>query len=137
MPNVSYFFPASCILGDMTTTQQLRPEGRVPVWDLADRLGKALKDSGIGVGAMAAQLGVSRETVGRWINGRGVPRRAVLITWSLVTGVDFRWLETGAAQEVSADGPTPPEGIPLPRLDSNQEPSGYVSAQVRPLMRVA
>lgn len=80
---------------------------------------------------MADQLGVSRETIGRWINGRGTPRRGSLVAWATITGVDFRWLETGEAQEAPADRPTPPEGVPLPRLDSNQQPSGYRFVQLR------
>jgi transcriptional regulator with XRE-family HTH domain len=114
----------------MTTTQQLRPEGRIPAWDLSDRLGKALRDSGIGVSAMADQLGISRETIGRWINGRGKPRRGSIVAWAAITGVDFRWLETGEAQEAPASRPTPPDPG-LPRLDSNQQPSGYASALLR------
>lgn len=131
MPIGLVFFRLLVHPEDMTTTQQLRPEGRVPTWDIGDRLSKALKESGVGVSDMAVQLGVSRETVGRWINGRGLPRRSALITWALVTGVDFRWLETGETQAAPDGNPTPPDGVPLPRLDSNQEPSGYTLALVR------
>lgn len=107
---------------------QLRPAGRIPSWDLHDRLGKALRDSGLGVSDMAEQLGVSRETIGRWVNGRGAPKRGSLVAWASVTGVDFRWLETGENQAPAGVPPTPGK---LPRLDSNQEPSGYVLPLVR------
>lgn len=83
-----------------------------------------MRDSGIGVASMALQLGVSRETIGRWINGRGEPRRGSIVAWASITGVDLKWLETGEAQKAPASGPTPP-GHSLPRLDSNQQPSGY------------
>jgi transcriptional regulator with XRE-family HTH domain len=115
---------------DMTTAQ-LRPVGRIPEWDLHDRLGKALRDSGLGVSEIAEQLGVGRETVGRWLNGRGVPKRQSLLAWSSLTGVDLKWLETGEAQTAPDRDPTPPNGVPLPRLDSNQQPSGYAFALVR------
>jgi transcriptional regulator with XRE-family HTH domain len=76
---------------------------------------------------MAAQLGVSRETIGRWTSGRGEPKRAGLLAWAAVTGVDLEWLETGKGPATTSPDPDPS----LPRLDSNQQPSGYESMQVR------
>ncbi len=119
-----------CHIGDMTTAQ-LRPAGRVPDWDVHDRLGKALRDAGIGVSEMAQLLGVSRETIGRWLNGRGEPRRGSLVAWATVTGVDLKWLETGEVQAPASPPAPGPQG--LPRLDSNQEPSGYLSSLVSAL----
>ena len=69
--------------------------GWVPEWTLADRLARSLRETGIGVSGMATQLGVSRETVGRWINGHGEPKRAALLARAAITGVDLHWLETG------------------------------------------
>lgn len=103
-------------------------EGIVPEWDLADRLSKSLREAGIGVAQMAGFLGVTRETIGRWINGRGVPRRHALLAWAAVTGVSLEWLETGEARATVDAGL-----LELPRLDSNQQPSGYLSALVRGL----
>jgi transcriptional regulator with XRE-family HTH domain len=112
------------------TTASLRPAGRVPQWELYDRLGKAQRDAGIGVAEMADLLGVSRETVGRWLSGRGVPKRGALVAWASLTGVDLRWLETGEVQAAPDNDPTPPAQR-LPRLDSNQQPSGYLFPHVR------
>jgi hypothetical protein len=39
----------------------------VPAWDLADRLRKTLRESGVGVQEMADYLEVSRNTVSAWI----------------------------------------------------------------------
>jgi len=115
-----------------TNPQRGGAQGWVPEWDLADRLARTLRETGIGVSDMAAQLGVSRETVGRWTNGKGVPKRAGLLAWASVTGVDLEWLETGEGPATSSSPDPDPQ---LPRLDSNQEPSGYESAQVRGLPR--
>lgn len=80
----------------------------VPEWDLADRMRKALRTSGISVGEMADYLGVGRNTVSTWINGRIAPSRQTLRLWAIRCGVSYEWLVGG-----------------LPRLDSNQEPAGY------------
>lgn len=76
-------------------TQTALAGGVVPEWDLADRLTKALRYSGLGVSDMATQLGVSRESVGRWINGRNAPKRAAVVAWASITGCDLYWLENG------------------------------------------
>jgi len=105
------------------------PTGWVPTWDLADRLTRSLRETDLGVSEIAAQLGVSRETVGRWTNGRVTPKRAALLAWASITGVDLHWLETGESPAPDAQG----SPDVLPRLDSNQQPSGYRSAQVSSL----
>ena len=88
----------------------------VPRWDAADRMRKALRFANVGVGEMAEYLGVTPSTVSTWINGRFRPSPQTLRLWSIRTGVPLSWLETGEE---------------LPRLDSNQQPSGYRSLQVR------
>lgn len=64
----------------------------VPPWDLADRMRKALRHSGTGVQEMADYLGVARNTVSTWINGRIAPSVQTLRLWALKTGVPFEWL---------------------------------------------
>ena len=70
-------------------------------WDLGDRLRKSLRASGVSVGEMAQELGVSRHTVGGWINGRHRPSRAAVVVWSIRTGVPLEWLEHGRATVTS------------------------------------
>jgi transcriptional regulator with XRE-family HTH domain len=82
--------------------------GDVPEFDLADRLRKSLRTSGIGVYVMSEYLEVSRNTVGNWINGKTHPRPSELKLWALRTRVDYKWLLTGK----------------LPRGDSNSQPAG-------------
>lgn len=97
-------------------------------FDLADRMRRALRVSGIGPGVMADYLGVRRETVSTWITGRITPDKRTRMLFAMRTGVPIEWLETG---QVPDQGPTPDGGSELPRLDSNQQPSDYRSAQVR------
>ena len=70
--------------------------GSVPQWDTADRMRKALRVADIGVSEMADYLGVGRNTVSTWINGRISPSTQTLRLWALRCGVDYAWL-TGTA----------------------------------------
>ena len=72
----------------MTTTEQ------TPAWDLADRMRKALRHSRVGVQEMADYLGVSRASVGTWINGHNRPSKPALRLWALRCGVSYEWLVT-------------------------------------------
>lgn len=75
----------------------------VPQWDIADRLRKSLRESDIGVQEMADHLGVSRNTVSSWINGRGPVNPECLPEWAALTGFPQAWLEHG-----DTTGPLPP-----------------------------
>lgn len=94
----------------------------VPEFDLADRMRKALRTSGVGVQDMADYLGVARNTVSTWINGRIEPSKQSVRLWAMRTGVPYEWLQTGERpQPENPDG----GGQELLRLDSNQKPAGY------------
>lgn len=80
-----------------------------PEWDVADRMRKALRTSGIGVQQIADDLGVTRGAVGNWINGHVVPRRITLEAWAARTGVSLVWLQTGASS-AAEDGEGPGGG---------------------------
>jgi transcriptional regulator with XRE-family HTH domain len=81
----------------------------VPEWDVADRMRKALRESGVGVQEIADYLGVARNTVSTWINGRIEPSKQTLRLWALRCGVSYEWLETGRTPSHWGD-----EGQPLP-----------------------
>jgi transcriptional regulator with XRE-family HTH domain len=100
-------------------------------FDLGDRLRRSLRITDIGVAEIAEELGVSRVTVSKWLNGRAEPSRATMMAWSMATGVPLQWILTG---EVPGNDENPwpggPGGRSLRRLDSNQQPSDYRFMQV-------
>lgn len=66
---------------------------------LPDRLEKALNWSRVSSGEMAQELGVSRNTISNYINGKTPIKRHILIQWAMKTGVPFSWIETGELPE--------------------------------------
>lgn len=84
------------------STSAEHPE--VPQFDTADRLRKALRNSGVGAQEMADYLGVNRNTVSNWINGHHPPRGAYLRLWALRTGVPYEWLESGEVTPANREG---------------------------------
>ena len=72
-------------------------------FDMADRMRKSLRVTGLGVGDMARSLGVSRNTVSNWINGRGRPNRTQLILWATYAHAPLDWLESGEAPPFESD----------------------------------
>lgn len=84
----------------MTTTETI-PELTLP-W----RMKLALDHAHLTVGAMADYLGVDRNTVGNWINGRITPKTQSLRLWSMRCGVPYEWLVTGATSSGLANEPT-------------------------------
>jgi len=60
---------------------------------------KALQHSDVSVQEMASYLGVTRNTVGNWTNGRTGPGTQTMRLWALRTGVPLEWLLTGAIPE--------------------------------------
>lgn len=82
---------------------------------------------------MADYLGVRREAVSTWLSGKVNPKKSTLRLWAFRTGVPLEWLETGQVPTPSGPGP---DGGELPWFDSNEQPSGYASPQVRTLLRL-
>lgn len=111
-------------LGHMSISTDV---GVVPEWTIADRMRKSREHAGLDQGELAELIGIARNTVSNYERAQTEPRRPALIAWSMATGVPLAWLETGTAPH--PEGPAP-DGEKLPRLDSNQEPAVYRSAQV-------
>lgn len=98
--------------------------GRVPQWDLADRMKKALREADIGVSDMADYLDVARGTVSTWINGKITPNRQTQRLWALRCGVSYEWLTTGVPDAESAEpGGSPDFRCSPPWLDSTRAPA--------------
>lgn len=70
---------------------------QIPQWTLRWRLQRALAHGGVSIEEMAAELGVSRQTVSRWLNEHGQPRAGFLKLWAMRCGVSYEWLATGSA----------------------------------------
>jgi transcriptional regulator with XRE-family HTH domain len=87
--------PRSCNDLCMTFTQTGEAATEVPRWDTADRMRKALRQADISVQDMAEYLGVARNTVSTWINGRIKPSSQTLRLWALRCGVPLEWLTEG------------------------------------------
>ncbi len=74
----------------------------VPEWTLGWRMQRALAHAGVTAEEMADETGMSRYTISRWLNDRGMPPRAGFVKlWALRTGVDREWLLTGASPQHS------------------------------------
>jgi transcriptional regulator with XRE-family HTH domain len=68
----------------------------IPEWTLRWRLHRSLAHAGVSIDEMATELGVTRQTVSRWLNEHGEPRSGFLKLWALRTGVPYEWLRTRA-----------------------------------------
>lgn len=93
--------------GHLAREEQRMSIDTTPQWDLADRLRKSLRESGIGVSEMAGYLEVQRNTVSNWINGHNPPPGAALQVWAMRCGVSIEWLrgtDSGTFAKPSAVG---------------------------------
>lgn len=61
----------------------------------AERIQHAIRRSGATSGMIAAAIGVHKNTVSSWINGRTAPRARDLALIAELTGYPLEWLETG------------------------------------------
>ena len=112
----------------MTTSVNMA--GRVPEFDVSDRVRKARESAGMQQAELAERAGMARSGVARIESGKGgKPRRSSLIAIAFATGVDLMWLETGKTPA----GPEPDGGEMLPLLDSNQQPFGYTDGDTSPI----
>lgn len=113
----------------MSVQPEYRPELEP---DLADRMRKSLRVSGVSVQTMADYLEVNRITAGRWINGHTKPSTAVLRLWALRTGVPYEWLRHGWAPRGSNPEPAgyADDHLALVVDLRHRKPQGYVSAHV-------
>ena len=99
----------------------------VPSWTIFDRLRKAREHAELEQAELAEAIDVSRATISNYERGNVSPRKIVVRQWALRTGVPFEWLMYGTEDPRPVD---PDGGVRLPRLDSNQQPSGYSTPQV-------
>ena len=60
-----------------------------------ERLKQARTDKGLSKEALAAKVGISARTIGRYEDGSRIPDDVMIGKLSLAMGVDFDWLEKG------------------------------------------
>lgn len=71
-------------------------QGSIPEFTIGDRLRKAREFAGMDMNELAAAIEIHRQTVARYETGVAAPKRYVLLSWSLATGVDMDWITSGA-----------------------------------------
>jgi transcriptional regulator with XRE-family HTH domain len=106
-------FIAPALCNDVCMTMTLTTTDLAP--DRVDRMRKALRLADMEVNELAGLLGVSRNTVSSWINGRVDPKRASLMAFAHFTDVPYEWLELGII----------PDGWESRPRESNPRPSHY------------
>lgn len=80
--------------------------GTDPQWTVGDRLRKGRELTGLDRGEFAKEIGLSRNTVGKYESGDVMPPKIVLNAWVLRTPVTARWIETGQTEQTGRpDGP--------------------------------
>lgn len=93
--------------------------------DMADRIRKALRVADVSVQEIAEVVGINRNSVSAWINGRGKPSEAHMTKIAMRTGAPKQWLLTG---ELNEGSPSPSgDGLPVESLhtESNRRPFHY------------
>lgn len=84
--------------------------------------------TGLTTHAFAQEIGVSQKTISDAETDKRAVRPITLKAYAMRSGVSVFWLQTGKAP-VNDGGPT--GGEKLPRLDSNQESTGFRLTLVR------
>lgn len=109
------------------STQAIGPAaGEIPLDTWATRLVIARTQRGLTKEEAADKAGVNRSSWSNWENGT-VPRGQLEVTRRIANalGYDLNWLLWGGPLASEHGGPEGPDG--LPRLDSNQRDSDYMS----------
>ncbi|WP_346016026.1 helix-turn-helix transcriptional regulator [Corynebacterium auriscanis] len=101
----------------MTTSASF--SGRVPTWDIIDRVIKARRTAGLKQAELAEMIGIARTTLAGIEQGKRTPRRTEIIAIAFATGVDLGWLETGKTPTENNPG----GGEEWAIRDSNPEPA--------------
>jgi transcriptional regulator with XRE-family HTH domain len=70
--------------------------GAVPAWRPVDRLRRAREYAELDQTQLADRIGVSRHSISNYERGAFAPRRPVLLSWALATGVALDWLTGGS-----------------------------------------
>ena len=69
--------------------------GKVPEWNVSDRVRKAREFAGLKQDDLANEIGMSRGGLAKIEQQKSTPRRTTLIAIAFATGVSLDWLENG------------------------------------------
>lgn len=69
--------------------------GAIPRWTVRDRLRKAREHAALQQGELAERIGVGRSTISNYEAGVTEPKRPILLSWAMATGVPLEWLVSG------------------------------------------
>jgi len=72
--------------------------------DMADRIRKALRVSEVSVHEIAEVVGINRNMISAWINGRAKPNDVQLKKIAMRTGAPLVWLKSGDLHGFGPDG---------------------------------
>ncbi|MFF5793948.1 helix-turn-helix domain-containing protein [Paeniglutamicibacter sp. NPDC012692] len=75
--------------------------------DIHDRMRKALRVADVSVQEIAEAVGINRNSVSAWLNGRSKPNDIQLKKFALRTGAPLEWLVKG---EIKEHAPSPNGG---------------------------
>ena len=89
----------------MATPAQAPQGGLRHRWTIADRLRVSRQHTGLDRESFADQVGISRNTVGRYEKGSVKPNRIYVNAWAAFTGFDPDWLWSGDDHDDPTDGP--------------------------------
>lgn len=90
-----------------------------PEFTQGDRLRKARETAGLSQEQLAAELGVSKNTISNYETGNVKPRHPTLLAWSMRTRVSLGWLKGEAARpggRTPTTRPVPPPGLEPGRM---------------------
>lgn len=100
----------------MAATTTAQREGHIPQLTLGRRLMLARDDTGLSQKAFAERIGISQRSVVNYECGSTRPKRPVILSWALATGVPLDWLLEG-------DDTTPEQDFPMKRCTRPQQGS--------------
>ena len=77
----------------------------VPEFTVGDYLRKAREHAGLDQLELAADLGVSRQTVTNYEKGYVTPRKSTVMAWAMRTGVPVEWITSLGKTKPRPDSP--------------------------------
>lgn len=107
----------------MTQSSDTTQPAAIPAVTLGWRIQMALAQAGLKQTDLMDYFELSRGTISRWCRDEATPKRHQLQQIALMSGVPFKWLQTGE----TPTGNAPDGGSECPQSGSNRRPADYKS----------